>query len=368
MAGAPVALLRLHRLRRDRPPRRPDPAGVAGLAGRPRPPHRGAAGGLHARPAALRLRGPVRPRPEPGRHLPAAARASRWRSCIRTLMADRDVTVTAATGLEETAGPANTFLSQVGSEDSAAGHAVHRALHRRSVDDQVHLEGAGGERTAQTRPAAAASRRAAAGDVVVIASGNLAMVYLTALPRRMTLEEIAAVYPGLVPSLVAHPGVGFITVRTDQRGTVCWAATAPATWRRAGWRGRPAGGVRAVGRPGGPAPLRARPRRRPGAQQPAGPRDRRGGGLRGAGRQPRRPRRLADPGGAGAPGGVAGGRGAAAGGRRRAPPARRLAAGTWASGPPSPTRPRSRRTVRRRFDAAGSAAPPGPPGRDQVAG
>jgi hypothetical protein len=36
----------------------------------------------------------------------------------------------------------------------------------------------------------------------------------------MTLEEIAAVYPGLVPSLVAHPGVGFITVRTDQRGTV----------------------------------------------------------------------------------------------------------------------------------------------------
>ncbi len=139
---------------------------------------------------------------------------------IRTLMADRDVTVTAATGLEETAGPANTFLSQVGSEDSAAGHAVHRALHRRSVDDQVHLEGAGGEQTAQTRPAAAAADGAAAGDVVVIASGNLAMVYLTALPRRMTLEEIAAVYPGLVPSLVAHPGVGFITVRTDQRGTV----------------------------------------------------------------------------------------------------------------------------------------------------
>jgi hypothetical protein len=61
---------------------------------------------------------------------------------------------------------------------------------------------------------------AAAGDVVVIASGNLAMVYLTALTRRMTLEEITAVYPGLVPSLVAHPGVGFITVRTDQRGTV----------------------------------------------------------------------------------------------------------------------------------------------------
>jgi hypothetical protein len=143
---------------------------------------------------------------------------------IRTLMADRDVTVTAATSLEETAGPANTFLSQVGSEDSAAGHAVHRALHRRSVDDQVHLEAAGGEQTAQTRPAAGvdegAAEVAAAGDVVVIASGNLAMVYLTAVTRRMTLEEIAAVYPGLVPSLVAHPGVGFITVRTDERGTV----------------------------------------------------------------------------------------------------------------------------------------------------
>ena len=139
---------------------------------------------------------------------------------IRTLMADRDVTVTAATGLEETAGPANTFLSQVGREDSATGHAVRRALHRRSVDDQVHLEGGGGEGTAQTRPAPGTAEGAAAGDVVVIASGNLAMVYLTAVPRRMTLEEIAAAYPGLVPSLVAHPGVGFITVRTDGRGTV----------------------------------------------------------------------------------------------------------------------------------------------------
>ena len=79
---------------------------------------------------------------------------------IRELLADRDVSVRAETNLEETAGPANTFLSQVSQEQGAPGHVVHRALHSRSVGDEVHLERSTGE-------SASAAARADGATVVV---------------------------------------------------------------------------------------------------------------------------------------------------------------------------------------------------------
>jgi len=148
---------------------------------------------------------------------------------IRDLLADRDVSVRAETNLEETAGPANTFLSQVSQEQGATGHVVQRALHSRSVDDEVHLERPSGERASGAAgpggprsPAASASASAASteGDVVVIASGNLSMVYFTAFPGRMTREQMDAAYPGVVDALVAHAGVGFVTMRTEAHGLV----------------------------------------------------------------------------------------------------------------------------------------------------
>ncbi len=55
-------------------------------------------------------------------------------------------------------------------------------------------------------------------DATVLASGNLGLVYLTAAPRRMTLEEIEAHHPALVPGLLAHPGVGFVLVQSASDG------------------------------------------------------------------------------------------------------------------------------------------------------
>jgi len=51
-------------------------------------------------------------------------------------------------------------------------------------------------------------------DVVMCASGNLGLVYLTALPGQATKEAIAARYPSLIETLVRHPGVEFIAVRS----------------------------------------------------------------------------------------------------------------------------------------------------------
>jgi hypothetical protein len=52
------------------------------------------------------------------------------------------------------------------------------------------------------------------GEVVTIASGNLAMLYLTGVDGRADLADIEALRPGLVDGLAKHPGVGLVVVAT----------------------------------------------------------------------------------------------------------------------------------------------------------
>ena len=51
-------------------------------------------------------------------------------------------------------------------------------------------------------------------------SGNLGLVYLMEEPRRMTLEEIDERHPQLLPALCEHPHVGWVLVRSAERGAV----------------------------------------------------------------------------------------------------------------------------------------------------
>ncbi|MBJ7459302.1 MAG: phage holin family protein [Thermoleophilaceae bacterium] len=52
-------------------------------------------------------------------------------------------------------------------------------------------------------------------DVIVLASGNLGLIYFPESSVRMTREAIEREYPGLITTLATHPGVGFVTVDTD---------------------------------------------------------------------------------------------------------------------------------------------------------
>ena len=86
---------------------------------------------------------------------------------------------------------------------------------RRLVPATEHKAATAGER-ARTAEEEAAAR----GGVLVLGSGNLGLVYFTREPGRLTLEGIQASYPELLPTLVEHPGIGFLLVRTEQRGSV----------------------------------------------------------------------------------------------------------------------------------------------------
>ena len=57
-------------------------------------------------------------------------------------------------------------------------------------------------------------------DLVVLGSGNLGLIYLLGERHRLTLEEIDAQHPRLVPALREHPHVGWLLIRSEQRGAL----------------------------------------------------------------------------------------------------------------------------------------------------
>ncbi len=55
-------------------------------------------------------------------------------------------------------------------------------------------------------------------EVIVLASGNLAMIYLTQWSQRLTYEELNNYFPELIPGIVNNEYVGFILVRSQEHG------------------------------------------------------------------------------------------------------------------------------------------------------
>jgi uncharacterized membrane protein YvlD (DUF360 family) len=110
-------------------------------------------------------------------------------------------------------GPANALLTEITNRPGVAGRAATAALGRRVEDGAVEI----GSRQARASEAEPQGPDAAP-QVVVGASGNLANVYFLAESRRLSLEEVEDRYPGLVAGLIAHPGIGFVLVRSDERG------------------------------------------------------------------------------------------------------------------------------------------------------
>jgi hypothetical protein len=55
-------------------------------------------------------------------------------------------------------------------------------------------------------------------DVIVLASGNLAMIYLTQWSHRLTYEEMTSMFPDLISGIVNNPLIGFIVVKSSENG------------------------------------------------------------------------------------------------------------------------------------------------------
>ena len=173
-------------------------------------------------------RGPAQARPavRPHRPRPALrARAPTRSSCCPTTARPRAPPSSSATGtaLEDLVRRAlsggTVAKVEAGDEnDTAVGRAVNEATGRAGGDEDPGDDAGGG-------------------DVIVLGSGNLGLVYLMERPERLTREEIDERHPDLIPALRAHPHIGFLLVRSREHG-----ARRPRRAGRAPPRDGPRGG------------------------------------------------------------------------------------------------------------------------------
>jgi uncharacterized membrane protein YvlD (DUF360 family) len=99
-------------------------------------------------------------------------------------------------------------------EATKGGGLIARRLRAR-VEDAECAE----DRPRTTSGSPGAVTRVAPG-VVVVVSGHTAMISFTEHEGRVELETIEREFPDLLPSLVDHPGVGFMLVRSREFGPV----------------------------------------------------------------------------------------------------------------------------------------------------
>ena len=118
---------------------------------------------------------------------------------------------------EESWGYAGGALTEIAAGEGMTARAVERVAkgHRTDSDGDVVL---GPERDD------AKAERALDREVVVMASGNLGLVYLMREKTRMSKEQIDARYPRLLPALLAHPGIGFLLVASEEHGPLVLSA------------------------------------------------------------------------------------------------------------------------------------------------
>ncbi len=102
-------------------------------------------------------------------------------------------------------------MTEAAQGEGTVSRGLALATKTRTVDDAVTL-GPGRRR----------KKEEATGlpEVVVMASGCLGLITFPREPGRVTVERIDELYPRLVPLLRAHPGIGFLLVRSEEHGAL----------------------------------------------------------------------------------------------------------------------------------------------------
>jgi len=120
----------------------------------------------------------------------------------------------------------NVLLTEAVQYDrGAVQRPLRSALKRSTHDDAVVLGPEGAElREGPKEEKGAAEEEDELPQIMVLASGNLGLIYGTRLGRRAMLEEIEEVYPGLLDGLADHEGIGFVMVHSEAHGPVVFGA------------------------------------------------------------------------------------------------------------------------------------------------
>jgi uncharacterized membrane protein YvlD (DUF360 family) len=152
---------------------------------------------------------------------------------VRGALAQGEVFAPAA--VDEAWGDVGAVLADARQEPSVGGRMLARATRSRSVDGTVALgpnREALAERNAtspageqqldgqRTESSDADAHGTGAKEAIVMASGGLGLIYLPSSQERLTVEQISEAHPRLLDTLAAHPGIGYVMVRSQEHGAL----------------------------------------------------------------------------------------------------------------------------------------------------
>ncbi|HEY5045241.1 MAG TPA: phage holin family protein [Solirubrobacteraceae bacterium] len=141
---------------------------------------------------------------------------------VRGALAQGDVHAPAA--VDEAWGDVGAVLADARQEPGLGGRVLARATRSRAVEGTVAL-GPNREALAECDAGGAGGAGGAQSEkTVVLVSGPLGLIYLPHSPERLTLEQIAETHPKLLDTLAAHPGIGFVMVRSREQGALALGA------------------------------------------------------------------------------------------------------------------------------------------------
>lgn len=103
----------------------------------------------------------------------------------------------------------NALLTDVSRQDTRGGRLLNRAVKNRTEDGEVALGPRGEKFSPEDKNRA-----------IVLASGNLGLIYFAAWEDRMTLEQINEAFPNVIPGLLKYPEVGFVMVLSQNHGAI----------------------------------------------------------------------------------------------------------------------------------------------------
>jgi uncharacterized membrane protein YvlD (DUF360 family) len=132
---------------------------------------------------------------------------------VRRALARGEVYAPAA--VDEAWGDVGAVLEDARQEPSVGGRMLARATRSRSVEGTVAL-GPNREVLEQRN----VSSQGVEKEAVVLASGSLGLIYLPSSSERLTVEQIVEAHPRLLDTLTAHPGIGYVMVRSQAHGAL----------------------------------------------------------------------------------------------------------------------------------------------------
>jgi putative membrane protein len=137
-----------------------------------------------------------------------------FESFVQDLASDR-YRVQGSVGTDEDWGYINAFLTEtIHMQKEMISRPLRSIVQKRlSPDGTVVL---GPEADPRKRTASTFDKD----DVIVLASGNLGLIYFSGWRERLSLERIEEFFPGLIAGLAGHEGIGFIMAHSQERGPI----------------------------------------------------------------------------------------------------------------------------------------------------